>query len=122
MKRFALTTAIALGLAAPALAQDISGDYTGAQRFVLEQLAQDDEHIRLNHALSTGNEVVSTQGIVNDRAADIFAQLLAEDDEHYRVAALMNDGSEVVSTQGIVNDRAAAIFAQLRAEEDGLTN
>ena len=102
MKSIILTSALVLGLAAPAFA--------GSADFAAQHFAAD----------NTGIESVvfssSTQGLSN-QAIDILAELTAENtgaDSHFTVS----NGSATASTRGAVNDRAANIFAELLAAED----
>ncbi|TCO72921.1 hypothetical protein [Rhodovulum euryhalinum] len=124
MKRLALTTALILSAAAPALAQSQlerqlgvpAGAYTLPQLVELKSAAEqtgNDAAVRLTKAPEM---TASSSNTVNERAAGIIrAQALASDDGNTRLFA-DNLGNAVGGP--IVNDRARAIITELTAAGD----
>lgn len=136
MKRFALTTAIALGLAAPAFANDQlaaslgvePGVYSTAELVTLRTAMEDGNEALANFILDGGSETVSTQSFgisaghqqladaLGVDAADYsVAELVTlrdaiENDNEARVNFILSGGSETVSTQsfGTSADQFAA--------------
>lgn len=122
MKVLALSTAIALGLAAPSFANDQlaaalgveAGQYTTAQLIALDRALENDNRTQANHILSGGGTVAG------QTAADIFAQLAAEDDTNGS-RRFSDRGSEVISTQsfgGAVTDAGRAFAIEQAREQE----
>lgn len=125
MKRLALTAALILSAAAPALAQSQleqsvgapAGKFTLAELVELKAAAEQTGNDAIVHFGSGDAMTVSTSGPVNDRAAEIFRGLAqASDDSIDRVTA----GNPGTPTGMIVNDRARAIVeALIEAGDEG---
>lgn len=122
MKRFVATTAVVLGLAAPAFAADqLAADlgvpadqYTTAQLAEMH-FAQDDSITDRNVYLGgESNATVSSKSTMNPTAEAIFVSLNREDSPALDVSQEI--GSTTVYSSAVVNDRAAAIFANIDAE------
>ena len=111
MKRIALTTALTLALAAPAVASPQlaaslgvdAGDYTVAQLIQLRDAKEADEFITVNFITGGGSEVVSTQSF-GTAGADFALRVLEEGDDFIRARHARNSGSEVISTSAGVPD------------------
>lgn len=126
MTRIALTTALVLGLAAPAFANDQlarslgvdAGAYTTMQLVQLKSALSADEHI-VAKAITGGSAVVSTQSLGSPAADAAIARLFAEDDEKriYNASGVA-DGSAVVSTQSFRSATAEMLIDRLFAEDD----
>ena len=126
MTRIALTTALVLGLSAPAFANEQlarslgvdAGDYTTAQLVQLGNALSSDEHI-VAKAITDGSAVVSTQSFGAPAADAAIARLFAEDDEKriYNASGVA-DGSAVVSTQSFRSATADMLIARLFDEDD----
>jgi methionine synthase I (cobalamin-dependent) len=126
MKRIALTTALALSLAAPAFASEQlaaslgvdAGDYTVAELIQLRTALENDDQIFANYIVNGGSEVVSTQSFGGSVASDFALRVLEEDDEHIRANFVRNGGAEVVSTQSFGGQTAAEIAYELVGKRD----
>ncbi|MFV2054327.1 hypothetical protein [Aliiroseovarius sp. YM-037] len=105
MKRIMLTSALVLGVAAPAF----SG--TAASEFALRHFAAD----------NLGNEArvfLDSDNAPNARAVAIHTALAAETDTGVESNINLSTDAASVSTRGAVNDRAQAIFDALLEAED----
>ncbi|WP_227284160.1 hypothetical protein [Boseongicola sp. H5] len=140
MTRIALTTALALSLAAPAFANDQlaaslgvdAGDYSVAELIQLRSALENDDHSHVAFLLNGGSETISTQSFAAPAFAN--AQLAAslgvdagdytlaeliqlrsalENDDHSHVAFLLNGGDEQVSTQSFGEPEHVAIARAL---------
>ncbi|MEY8882030.1 hypothetical protein [Donghicola sp. XS_ASV15] len=123
MKSFIATTAIVLGLTAPAFAADQlaadlnvpADEYTTAQLAELH-FAQDNNVSERNVYFGTESAAtVSSKSTLNPTAEAIFVSLDREDSNAQDVAQELDTRS--VYNSGVVNDRAAAIFADIDAED-----
>lgn len=123
MKRLALTTALILSTAAPALAQSQlerqlgvpAGDYTLAQLVELKFAAEQTGNAALVNFGSAADVTVSTANPVNARARDIVRQkALSSDDGNDRLFA---DNKGTTVSGDIVNERARQIIADLTAAD-----
>jgi len=124
MKALILTTAIAIGFAAPSFANDQlarslgvePGAYSTAQLIALQAAQEDDSFDFANHIRSGGGSVSGVSA-----AAVEFARIQAEQDDDGPVGRFLNrGGNEVISTQsfgGEVTDAGRA-FAIQQAEQD----
>ena len=101
MTRIFLTTATALGLAAPAFA--------GTVDVVRHHFAADDTGIE--------SRVVEGSATHTQRAVDILVSLAAENDGNERAINVSTE-QVTVSSKGGVNGRAQAIFAEMLVSED----
>lgn len=107
MKSIALTTAILLGLGAPALAQNLT-----AEQFRLQTAMEDGDWAYVNFLRGGGG----------NGAADVTAIQLAtaeQDDEHYIARFLRDGGRESVSTQSFGTSPGAAQLAASLGVEPG---
>jgi len=123
MKRLAMTAAVILATAAPALAQSQlerqlgvpAGELTRAQLVELKSAVEQTGTSGFVHFERDRGMTMSTAGPVNQRARDLVrAQALSSDDGNDRLFA-DNFGT---TTGPIVNDRARAIIAELDAAAD----
>ena len=123
MKTLVLSTAIALGLAAPSFANDQlaaalgvdAGQYSTAQLIAADRALQDDDRDLARHILSGGGSVFG----LSDAGAE-FAAIQAEQDEDGPVGRFNNStGTEVISTQsfGSAATDAGRAFAIEQARE-----
>ena len=111
MTRIALTAALTLALAAPAVASPQlaaslgvdAGDYTVAQLIQLRDAREADEFITAGFIANGGAEVVSTQSF-RTASSDFALRVLEEGDDHIRANFVRNGGAEVVSTSAGVPD------------------
>ena len=127
MKRIALTTALALSLAAPAFASeqlaaslgDDAGDYTVAELIQLRDAYENNDRAYVAFLTGGGSETISTQSFGGvDRASEIALSQLEQDDEHIRANFVRNGGAEVVSTQSFGGNPVVADFALRTLQED----
>ena len=122
MKSFIATTAIVLGLAAPAFAANqLAADLNvSANEYTTAQLAQ--LHFNQDKSISEKNTyfggetaaTVSSKSTLNPTAEAIFVSLDLEDKTALDVAQEVD--TTTVYSSAVVNDRAAAIFADIDAE------
>ncbi|MEM9320056.1 MAG: hypothetical protein AAGA70_13780 [Pseudomonadota bacterium] len=121
MKTLILSSAIALGLAAPSFANDQlaaglgvePGVYSTAELVRLNTALEDDDRAFYRHATTTGT------GSGSAAAAEIFSILAAEDDEGVTGRDFNRvGGSEVISTQSFGASDAARAFAIEQALQD----
>lgn len=109
MKALVLTTAIALGFAAPSFANDQlasnlglePGAYSTAQLVAIDRALQDDNETLANHIINGGGNVFG----VAPGAANVFASIAAEDDTN-GVVRFNDRGTEIISTQSFGGDAA----------------
>ncbi len=122
MKSFIATTALVLGLAAPAFAADQlaadlnvpANEYTTAQLTQMH-FAQDESVSEKNvYFGSETTAAVSSKSNMNPTAEAIFVSLELEQNPALDVAQDVD--TTTVYNSAVVNDRAAAIFKELRAE------
>ncbi len=123
MKSFIATTALVLGLAAPAFAADqLAADLNvPANEYTTAQLAQ--MHFAQDNKVSERNvyfggetaATVSSKSTLNPTAEAIFTSLDRENSPALDVAQEV--GTRTVYGSAVVNDRAAAIFADIDAED-----
>ncbi|MBO6605196.1 MAG: hypothetical protein JJ949_18420 [Roseicyclus sp.] len=121
MTRIALTTALALSLAAPAFANDQlaaslgvdAGDYTVAELIQLRSALENDDHSHVAFLLNGGSETISTQSFAGTSAPDFALRALEDDDEHIRANFIRNGGDEQVSTQSFGEPEHVAIARAL---------
>ena len=105
MKRIILTSALVLGVAAPAFAG------TAASEFAQRHFAADDTGIE-SRVFLDGSDAPSA------RAVEIHTALAAETDTGIESNISLSTDAMSVSTKGAVNDRAQAIFDALLEAED----
>ncbi len=122
MKSFIATTALVLGLAAPAFAgNQLAADLNvPANEYTTAQLAQ----LHFNQDKSIGEQnvyfggetaaTVSSKSTLNPAAEAIFVSLDLEQNPALDVAHEVD--TTTVYSSAVVNDRAAAIFADIDAE------
>ncbi|MEY8882028.1 hypothetical protein [Donghicola sp. XS_ASV15] len=123
MKRFVATTAVVLGLAAPAYAANQLAADLGvpADQYSTAQLAEmhfaQDENVGDSSVYFGGesNATVSSKSTLNPTAEAIFVSLDREDSTALDVSQEL--GSTTVYSSAVVNDRAAAIFEEIDAED-----
>ncbi|MGC9420421.1 MAG: hypothetical protein ACP5EN_15770 [Rhodovulum sp.] len=124
MKRLAITTALILSAAAPAMAQSQlerqlgvpAGEYTLAQLVELKSAAEQTGTDGFVYFKGASDMTMSTAGPVNERARDLVrAQALTSDDGNTRLFA--NNFGTVVSGE-ISNPRARAIIEDMAQSED----
>ncbi|MEY8882029.1 hypothetical protein [Donghicola sp. XS_ASV15] len=122
MKSFIATTAIVLGLAAPAFAADqLAADLNvSADQYTTAQLAE--LHFAQDKSVSEKNVYfgaetaasVSSKSNLNPTAEAIFVSLELEENPALDVAQDVD--TTTVYSSAVVNDRAASIFEELDAE------
>ena len=123
MKSFIATTAIVLGLAAPAFAANqLAADLNvPANEHTTAQLAQ--LHFNQDKSISDKNtyfggdstSTVSSKSSLNPTAEAIFTSLELEQNPALEVSQQVN--TTTVYSSAAVNDRAAAIFAEIDAND-----
>ena len=126
MKALILTTAIAIGLAAPSYANDQlarslgvePGQFTTAQLFALDRAYEDDDYDTAQHILQGGGNI---RGV--SAAGARFAAQHAEEDEDGPVGRFLRGrrgGREIVSTQSFTDTatEAGRAFAIEQAREN----
>ena len=128
MKALILTTAIAIGFAAPSFANDQlarslgvePGQFTTAQLFALDRALEDDDYDAAEHILQGGGNIRG----VSSAGARFAAQHLEEDEDGPvgRFVQGRRGGNEIISTQSFGDTATAAgrAFAieQARENED----
>ncbi len=122
MKRFVTATAVVLGLAAPAFANDQLAADLGvpADQYTTAQLVQ--MHFNQDQSIGEQNTyfggetaaTVSSKSTLNPTAEAIFVSLDLEQNTALDVANEID--TTTVYSSAAVNDRAAAIFADIDAE------
>ncbi|TCP41685.1 hypothetical protein [Rhodovulum marinum] len=124
MKRLAITTALILSAAAPAMAQSQlerqlgvpAGEYTLSQLVQLKSAAEQTGNDGAVHFKAASDMTMSTAGPVNQRARDLIrAQALTSDDGNTRLFA---DNVGTVVSGEIANPRARAIIEDMAQAED----
>ncbi|MCT4578672.1 hypothetical protein [Donghicola sp.] len=123
MKTFIATTAVVLGLAAPAFAENqLAADLNvSASEYTTAQLAQ--MHFNQDKSVSERNtyfggdstSTVSSKSSLNPTAEAIFTSLELEQNPALEVAQDVD--TTTVYSSAAVNDRAAAIFADIDAND-----
>ncbi|QBY01069.1 hypothetical protein E2K80_10295 [Rhodophyticola sp. CCM32] len=127
MKRFALTTALALAVAAPAFANDQlaaslgvdAGDYTVAELIQLRDAQENGDYSVARYIRNGGgSETISTQSFGGTSASDFALRVLEEGDDHIRANFVRNGGAETVSTQSYGSNPVVDAFILRNLQED----
>ncbi|NVO24270.1 hypothetical protein HJ526_13275 [Donghicola sp. C2-DW-16] len=123
MKRILATTAVVLGLAAPAFASSTqleadlgvsAGEYTTSQLAMMHFEQDKPVSERSTYMSGDPTATVSSKSSVNPAAEAIFVSLDAEDKPALDVTQQLDTAT--VYSSAVVNDRAAAIFADIDSE------
>lgn len=122
MKTLVLTTAIALGFAAPSFANDQlaaqlgvdAGAYSLSELVLLKDAIENNDEDRINFILNG-----SPANAVDPQAVTEFqARTAAEDDDAVQARFFAQGGSEVISTQSFGASEVARAFAIEQAYAD----